>query len=61
MRPPRYQLANACQGKRRYRDLEPAQAEAARLHAKDGADMGAYWCILCGRYHVGHRAGSSQR
>ena len=43
----------ACEGKHAY-PRGVAKRVAARLEDEGGAEMSAYRCRYCGRYHIGH-------
>lgn len=45
-----------CGHKTRYANETAAQSAAHGLHNKDGANMAAYRCSWCGKWHVGHRS-----
>ena len=40
--------------KKAYASREEAQAQAQRMHQRDGGSMSAYKCGTCDRWHVGH-------
>lgn len=44
-----------CNRKKAYPDEKMAKRVAARMRAEKGADVVAYGCGLCGRWHIGRR------
>ena len=49
-------LGTQCAGKIRFYTFEGASKRAERLGKKRGIDMRAYYCGICGGYHMTSRA-----
>ena len=47
--------------KREYPTQELATREAQRLAGKHGRRMNAYFCQLCGQWHIGRQNGGGQQ
>jgi hypothetical protein len=58
----RHQKRRACEGKRPHDTQEEAVGEAGRLRKRNpGAEIDAYRCKRCGKFHVGHRKLKTRR
>ena len=44
-------------GKTKYKTLRVARWSATARAAISGDPIGAYRCLICGRFHIGHGAG----
>jgi hypothetical protein len=49
----------ACARKKAYPDEKTAARVAGRMRAERGADVVAYGCTRCGRWHIGRAPGAS--